>query len=59
MTPDWRQRTGKIPIRTSVRILREELIHVRQQRAGMEVSRAAITAGELAVRYELIRNRHA
>ena len=42
----------------NVRILREELIHVRQQRAGIEVSRAAITDGELMARYELIRNRH-
>jgi len=41
----------------SVRILREELIHVRQLRAGIEVNREAITTGELLARYELIRNR--
>lgn len=43
---------------TNVRILREELIHVRQQQAGIEMSREVITAGELMARYELIRNRH-
>jgi hypothetical protein len=42
----------------NVRILREELIHVHQQRAGIEVSRESITTGELMARYELIRNRH-
>lgn len=42
----------------NVRLLREELIHVHQQRAGMEVSRTAITAGELAARSALIRHRH-
>ncbi len=42
----------------NVRILREELIHVCQQQAGIEVSRAAIMTGELMARYELIRNRH-
>ncbi len=42
----------------NVRILREELIHVYQQQAGIEVSRAAITVGKLMARYELIRNRH-
>lgn len=42
----------------NVRILREELIHIRQQRVGIEVSREAITTGELMARYELIRNRH-
>ncbi len=41
----------------NVRILREELIHV-QQRAGIEVSRAALFTGELTARYELIRHRH-
>ncbi len=43
---------------SNVRILREELIHVHQQRAGMEASRSAITDSELAARYALIRNRH-
>ena len=43
---------------SNVRILREELLHVQQQRAGMEASRSAITAGELAARYTLIRQRH-
>jgi hypothetical protein len=42
----------------NVRILREELIHVHQQRAGIVVSRESITTGELRARYELIRNRH-
>jgi hypothetical protein len=42
----------------NVRVLREELIHCFQQKAGMEATRAAVVAGEIEARLMMIRFRH-
>jgi hypothetical protein len=43
----------------NVRVLREELIHVYQQSAGMEVSAQAVVGAEIEARLMMIARRHA
>jgi hypothetical protein len=40
------------------RVLREELLHTKQQKSGFEVSKQSQTNAEIQVREEMIRNRH-